>query len=41
VKAGDTLVGIAASYGTTVGAIQQLNGMSDSALKIGQLLKIP
>jgi LysM repeat protein len=41
VKAGDTLVGIAATYGTTVGAIQELNSLSGSDLKIGQLLKIP
>jgi LysM repeat protein len=41
VKSGDTLVGIAASFGTTVAAIQQLNGLSGSDLKIGQLLKIP
>ena len=41
VKSGDTLVGIAATYGTTVAAIQALNGLTGSDLKIGQLLKIP
>jgi LysM repeat protein len=41
VKAGDTLVGIASTYGTSVGQIQQLNGLSGTDLKIGQLLKIP
>jgi LysM repeat protein len=41
VEAGDTLVRIAAEYSTTVGAIQQLNGLSGSSIRIGQLLKIP
>jgi LysM repeat protein len=41
VEAGDTLVGIAAEYETTVDAIQQLNSLSGSSLRIGQLLKIP
>jgi nucleoid-associated protein YgaU len=41
VQAGDTLVGIAAEFGTTVAAIQQLNGLTGSDLNIGQLLKIP
>jgi LysM repeat protein len=42
VKAGDTLVGIAAKFGTTPKAITKLNGISDpSSLKIGQVLKIP
>ena len=42
VKAGDTLVGIAAAFGTTPKAITKLNGISDpSSLKIGQVLKIP
>jgi LysM repeat protein len=41
VKAGDTLVGIASTFGTSVAAIQGLNGLTGSDLKIGQLLKIP
>jgi len=41
VQAGDTLVGIASEYGTTVGAIQELNALSGSDLRVGQLLKIP
>ena len=42
VKAGDTLIGIAAKFGTTPKAITKLNGISDpSSLKIGQVLKIP
>ena len=41
VKKGDTLVGIASTYGTTVAAIQELNNLPNSDLKIGQVLKIP
>jgi LysM repeat protein len=42
VKAGDTLVGIAARFGTTPKAIADLNGITDpSSLKVGQTLKIP
>jgi LysM repeat protein len=41
VKRGDTLIGIAAKYDTSVAAIRRLNGMSGSNLKIGQVLKIP
>jgi LysM repeat protein len=42
VKSGDTLIGIAARFGTTPKAISQLNGITDpSSLKIGQTLKIP
>lgn len=42
VKAGDTLVGIAAKFGTTPKAIAQLNGITNASnLKIGQILKIP
>ena len=42
VKSGDTLIGIAAKFGTTPKAITNLNGISDpSSLKIGQVLKIP
>jgi LysM repeat protein len=42
VKPGDTLIGIAATFGTTPKAITKLNGLSNpSSLKIGQVLKIP
>src|SRR5262245_13256607 len=42
VKAGDTLVGIAAKYGTTAKAIAELNGLKDPAsLRTGQVLRIP
>jgi LysM repeat protein len=42
VKAGDTLIGIAAKYGTTAKAIAELNGLSDpSSLRSGQVLRIP
>jgi LysM repeat protein len=42
VKAGDTLIGIAAKFSTTVSAIKQLNGITNvSSLRIGQVLQIP
>jgi LysM repeat protein len=42
VKAGDTLIAIAAKFGTKQQAIKKLNGITDpSTLKIGQVLKIP
>jgi len=42
VKAGDTLIGIAAKFGTTAKALASLNGITDlSSLRIGQILKIP
>ena len=42
VKAGDTLVGIAAKFGTTPKAIAKLNGITDpSSLHVGAVLKIP
>jgi LysM repeat protein len=42
VKAGDTLIGIAAKFGTTPKAIAKLNGITNTAnLKVGQVLKIP
>jgi LysM repeat protein len=41
VKAGDTLVGIAATYGTTVGELQRVNRLTGSDLKIGQVLQVP
>ena len=42
VKAGDTLIGIAAKFGTTPKAIAKLNGITNTAnLHVGQILKIP
>jgi LysM repeat protein len=42
VKSGDTLIGIAAKFGTTPKAIAKLNGITNTAnLKVGQVLKIP
>ncbi len=41
VRSGDTLWLLAQRYGTTVAAIQNLNGLSGSNLNIGQILKIP
>ncbi|MBB5353379.1 LysM repeat protein [Haloferula luteola] len=41
VRKGDTLYGLAKRYGTTVGKIQQANGIKGSNIRIGQSLKIP
>lgn len=41
VKSGDTLYGIAISFGTTVAAIMQLNGLTSTTLHVGQVLLIP
>jgi hypothetical protein len=41
VRSGDTLVGIAARFGTTTAAIKKLNHLSSSTLHVGQKLKIP
>lgn len=42
VKAGDTLSTIAIKFGTTVGAIAQLNGISNpNLIQVGQVLQIP
>jgi LysM repeat protein len=41
VKSGDTLSGIAAKYGTTVKAIEDLNGLTSTTIHPGQVLKIP
>lgn len=41
VKAGDSLWLIAQKYNTTVSAIKSLNGLTNDALSIGQVLKIP
>lgn len=41
VKSGDTLTKIAAEHHTTVKAIQSANNLTDSRIKVGQLLKLP
>jgi len=41
VKKGDTLLAIARTYSTSPAKIRAANGMTSSALKIGQVLKIP
>lgn len=41
VKQGDALHKIAKSYGTTVEDLMEVNGLKNSNLKIGQVLKIP
>ena len=42
VKSGDTLIGIAAKFGTTPKALAKLNGITNTAnLKVGQVLRIP
>ena len=41
VKAGDTLYSIAQKYGTTVKAIQDLNYLNNTNLKLGQIIRIP
>lgn len=41
VRSGDTLWLLAQRYNTTVDAIQNLNGLSGSALSVGQILRLP
>ena len=41
VKSGDTLYKIAQNYGVTVGEIIQLNNLTNTSLKIGQVIEIP
>lgn len=41
VKSGDTLWRLAITYGTTVNAIKQANGLTSDTLRIGQVLRIP
>jgi LysM repeat protein len=41
VKAGDTLYGIAATFGTTVGKIKALNGLTSNNIRVGRVLLIP
>ena len=41
VKSGDTLYGIAKTFGTTVGAIKELNGITSNVIRVGLVLLIP
>ena len=41
VRSGESLWILANRYSTTVNAIQQLNGLSGTSLRVGQVLKIP
>ena len=41
VEAGDTLSKLAQKYKTNVKAIQKLNQLSDTTIKVGDTLKIP
>lgn len=41
VRAGDTLSGIAARYGTTVAALKSANGLASNTIYVGQSLTIP
>ncbi len=42
VRSGDTLIGIAGEFGTTVPAIMELNGIENArSLKVGQVLELP
>jgi LysM repeat protein len=41
VKRGDTLLGIARKFSTTVAKIRSANGITSSAIKVGQVLTIP
>ena len=41
VRSGDTLIGIASRFGTTVAAIRSVNGLTSTVIHPGQVLKIP
>ena len=41
VQKGETLYSISKTYGVSVSAIQEANGLSDAGIKIGQKIKIP
>jgi peptidoglycan DL-endopeptidase LytE len=41
VRAGDSLSKLATSYGTTVRALMDLNGLRSTVIQIGQVLRIP
>ncbi|MDX1439193.1 MAG: LysM peptidoglycan-binding domain-containing protein [Rubricoccaceae bacterium] len=40
VRQGDTLYSIARRYGTTLAAIQDLNGMRDTVIRVGQRVRV-
>jgi LysM repeat protein len=41
VQSGDNLYRIALRFGTTIAAIQQLNGLASPVIRVGQVLRIP
>lgn len=41
VKSGDTLIGIAKQFHTSVKAIESANNLTSTSIKVGQVLKIP
>ena len=41
VQKGDTLIGIATRFGTSVTAIRSLNGLTSTVIHVGQVLRIP
>lgn len=41
VRQGDTLIGVANKFNTTVAKLRAFNGLKSSSLRIGQVLKIP
>ncbi|MBR1405179.1 MAG: LysM peptidoglycan-binding domain-containing M23 family metallopeptidase [Treponema sp.] len=41
VQKGETLYSISKTYGVSVSAIQEANGLSDNGIKVGQKIKIP
>lgn len=41
VVSGDSLWGLSRKYNTSVQAIQQANGMSDTVIRVGQTIQIP
>jgi LysM repeat protein len=41
VVSGDTLSGLAARWGTTVNGIMELNGLTSTLIRVGQILLIP
>lgn len=40
VKRGDTLYTIARRFGTTIAALQEINGLSDTTIRIGEVLRL-
>lgn len=41
VKSGDTLYNIAITYGVTVSALKNFNGLTSNTIRVGQILQIP